>query len=133
MKIIMLGTVTVLALVGCGGGTGPCVARAGSFKVHSSTASGNCGDVSDLVITVNPNDKSVPAGCVDNGSSESADLCSITAAYKCSTANGGTITINSVGKWNTEGTSATATEGIIVSTPSGACNGTYDLSYTKIQ
>ncbi len=138
----------VALLVGCGGseeegledGTGgssggqtqKCGSMTGTYKIHYTLRSGNCGAIPDYTTYISSSDG---AGCTAVSSKLSTDLCTISYVdFTCPPSDGvktwssGFLTSTLSGK----SASGTMTFELYNSSSSAyICSGTYDLTYTK--
>ena len=114
---------------------GPCVQRKGSFIAKYSQRSGTCGNSAETVLNIDKQPTSVDAPCTGS-ISYTADNCQVTYESACpndGAVKGGRLSITGHSKWNSDGTSGTATEQWVLSDASGKtlCQSTYDVTVTK--
>jgi hypothetical protein len=134
LKVIAF-VVSVAVLVGCGGASGPCSQRTGTYRIKYVEESGTCGALPDQTVTSTTQPTAPPAGCTGQIST-SADNCEVTLVdVACPGATGYTVHQNGKAEWSQDGKSATASITFnIITDATGAsyCTSTYDVTYTKL-
>lgn len=130
-RLLAAGVLTVV-LAGCGGG-GPCKDRSGMYRLNLKARSGNCGDVAETLVSLTGKPTTAPAPCTGSYT-YSADNCEVTQDVRCPTPSGGSARVAGSVDWSVDGRSASGVGELSTLTSSGsaACQGTYDVTYTKI-
>lgn len=131
MTKLLAAVLTCIFVAGCGA-SGPCSKRSGTYRIAYKTRSGNCGEIPEIITTVD--DSTVtPAGCTGN-LNFSADNCRATlASYTCPTETNGKLKTDGTVDWSRDGRSASGIVQMTLSDAGGStlCSGSYDLTYTK--
>jgi len=111
-------------LAGCGGATGPCELRIGTYRASYTLRSGNCGEIPDVV--VESDGVTVPPGCEVTESTNSEDMCSGTISAVCPGDPGVDIYMDLSGSWDQPGDHGSGTVEYLVAVNGYVyCEGTY--------
>jgi len=132
-----LALIGFLTLLGCDSSSddgGPCADHAGTYSIRFMARSGNCGDISEQIVTLPAGPPMLPAGCTGTIES-SADNCRTTYDEACLLPlNKGTSQLKGVATWTTDSSSAHEVTELTIFDPTGQllCSGTYDITDTKL-
>jgi len=132
-RVIVL-SITAAILAGCGQG-GPCKARSGSYRVNLNYRTGNCGGSSEIIVDADSQLNS-PSAC-SGTRSETPDHCEADEDLLCPNGQGvnGPATVRTTGTlhWSSDGRSGSGMLTFYMTDGSGgACQGSYDATYTKL-
>lgn len=126
----------VALVVGCGSEAAApaesCGPRAGLYRATYVTRSGDCGAIPEAVINF---DDPAPAGCTSKYPSDTAS-CRVMGDVTCPADGMPTSKVNVKGvtTWQPGGASGAGVVSFAITEASGkvACQGTYDVTYTKL-
>jgi len=134
----MRGALALLALlVGCSSSSddaSPCADHAGTYSVKFTARSGNCGEISEQIVTLPSGPQMLPAGCTGTIDT-SADNCRVTYDETCVLPmNTGTSQLKGVATWSSDSSSAHEVAELTILDPTGRllCSGTYDVTDTRL-
>lgn len=114
--------------------SGPCAQRRGTYSARYTVRSGNCGEVSEQIATIDQQPTAPTPPCT--GSIDySPDNCEVTVEAVCPGRTPG-VTVRTTGKarWNQDGSQGFAVEQTTITDGSGAlmCSGTYDVTFSRL-
>lgn len=130
---------SVLALCACasagGNSTGQCAQRAGTYRQSLRQLTGNCGQVPDVIQTVDhqPTDADLRAAGCSGQVLYSPDNCEVTnVAVRCPV-TGGTVTQDGKFYWNADGSRGEGELALNVQAGTyGSCYGTYHVTLVRL-
>jgi hypothetical protein len=121
----------LVALVGCGGDSGPCQPRTGLYLVSYKTRSGNCGTINDVVVNADTIGGSQGmVACA--GTALANDECDGDIDVACPF-EGQTLISRGTVHWHHDASAATASIYVELRSQAGTivCNGIYDVAYSR--
>lgn len=117
---------------------GPCAARSGTYLVHYTPHSGDCGGSFEVVVVMQPGTSggSTPTTGCTGSVQESSDHCTTTTGqFTCPTNSGDGSTLTESGDvhWAADGASGNGTLQLTLNNRDGsvACTGAYDVNYQR--
>lgn len=126
-NVVAMAVFVATLTVGCGG-SGDCDMPDGLYRVSLRQESGNCGPISDSVISIPSMTMNT---CVSTGRI-AADMCWVEVNFRCPQADGSTLTL--IGKLDVVGRSGHASGTIYLTDDDrrGPCSSVYAATYTKL-
>ncbi len=112
--------------------SGPCKRASGNYNITYTQLTGDCGRISDVIVSVETGDTST---CTVRKSDWSPDMCHNDMDFTCGDSKDPALTADTVGScdWNKDATSAACTISF-VARKNGTieCRSTYRLDYRKL-